>query len=232
MDSNFINANLAFQQLYDYIIQHGKVKDGTKFIRNVSFTMLSPWLNEIKCDWRKWKKDYAQLEWEWYQSGDRNPSMVEKEAKIWATIKDDSGYVNSNYGSWWMKNNQYQRMVNLLARKPTTRRAIIVHYSVDEIQNYEKDTPCNVVLNFYIEDNKIHLTIFARSIDLVYGFCNDQYCFSKLLGYTSSILGMGCGTMHYFITDLHVYEKHWDMKNKFYNKPFPEFPGDTPSSIK
>jgi len=217
MDTNFMNANGVFQQFYDHIVLNGRAKDGTRYVRNVAFTIVAPWQNEIKVEWRKWNKEYAQLEWEWYQSGDRSPAMVEQKAKLWSAMKDDSGYVNSNYGAWWQRNNQFVRVIHELKKRPHSRRAILTHYSPDEVQNYEKDTPCNVVLNFYIEDDKVHLTIFARSIDLVYGFCNDQYCFSRLLMYAAELLERGCGTMNYFITDLHIYEKHWEMKNKFYH---------------
>lgn len=217
MDQYYINANLVFQQMFDHIVLNGRMKNGTRYIRNVNFTILSPWDNIIKAEWRKWNHSYAQLEWEWYKSGDRDPTQVEKVAKLWSTMKDDSGYVNSNYGYWWKRGDQFQLAMKELRLRPHSRRAIITHYSPDEVKSYEKDTPCNVVLNFYIEDEKVHLTIFARSIDLVYGFCNDQYCFSKLLMYAAEILDRGCGTMNYFITDLHVYEKHWEMKNKFYN---------------
>lgn len=216
MDSNFINANLAFNQLYDHIIMNGQVKNNTKCIRNVSFTILSPWNNQIKTEWRKWNPEYAQIEWEWYLSADRNPDMVSKRAKIWEQMKDDSGYVNSNYGYWWLRNSQLIRAVELLKDDPTTRRSVVIHYSPDEVQHYQKDTPCNLVLNFYIQDEKVHMTVFARSIDLVYGFCNDQYCFSMLLQQVCSQLERGCGTLHYFITDLHIYERHYEMKNKHY----------------
>lgn len=215
LETVFNNAQQAFEFFFDYINESlFYEKSGTRYIKNVSFTIVNPNENIIGTDWRKWDKSYADLEYDWYKTGNRNPEMVEKRAKIWSQIKDDAGYVNSNYGNWWQRNMQYSRMLMLLAKNPETRRAVLVHYDVDEIDNYQKDTPCNIVLNFHVDHNKLNMTIFARSIDLVYGFCNDQYCFSRLQMDTAKMLGLELGTSHYFITDLHIYEKHYRMNQR------------------
>jgi len=125
--------------------------------------------------------------------------------------------VFSNYGYWWKRNDQYKKMIHMMKSNIKTRRAMLIHYSPDEVDDFSKDTPCNVVLNFHIEnDFKLNLTVFARSIDLVYGFCNDQYCFSRLMQRVSEDLGpLPLGTLHYFITDLHIYEKHFNIKSDY-----------------
>lgn len=215
--SVFATAQGVFEYFYNYILEFGRQKNGTRYLRNMAFTITNPEDKMIETPWRKWKHDYAELEWQWYLSGDPRPRLVEGVAKLWASIKDDRGYVNSNYGYWWNRNGQYLRMIKLLQNDPSTRRAVLIHYSVDEVQHYDKDTPCNLVLNFYIEDSKINIAIFARSVDLVYGFCNDQYCFSKLLERVSNDIKTPVGILHYAITDLHIYEKHWAMKSNYFN---------------
>src|SRR6478735_5188943 len=80
--------------------------DGTAAIFNTAFTLIFPNSYEIETHWRRWNQSYAELEYEWYRTGDRNPAMVETHAKIWAEIKDERGYVNSNYGYWWKRNDQ------------------------------------------------------------------------------------------------------------------------------
>ena len=119
--------------------------------------------------------------------------------------------VNSNYGYFWNYNQQLKKVINELKLNKETRRAIVVHYLVQDIDRYKYDTPCNDVLDFYIKDDKLHLTVFARSIDLVFGFCNDQYTFAKLLESVSEKTGYPAGSMHWFITNLHVYPRHYDM---------------------
>lgn len=213
MKDRFFGAQEAFEYWYEHITRNLPGHRGnfakTKAIFNISFAIINPLENLVETSWRNWKKDYADLEYKWYLSGDRNPAEVEAAAKIWTGMKDEFGFVNSNYGFWWKRNNQLQHCIDLLKSDPDTRRAIIVHYSPDEIQTYGKDTPCNVVLNFFIVGGELNMTIFARSIDLVFGFCNDQYCFSRLQFDMANELGIPVGTSHYFITNLHIYEKHW-----------------------
>jgi thymidylate synthase len=119
--------------------------------------------------------------------------------------------VNSNYGYFWNYNNQLVKVIDELKRNKETRRAIVVHYILHEIDRYKYDTPCNDVLNFYIKDDKLHMTVFARSIDLVFGFCNDQYTFAKLMEHVSRKTKYPVGQMHWFITNLHVYPRHYEM---------------------
>lgn len=218
MYKRYVDANAAFLNLFSYVRSQGVQVKNTKAVFNTMFTLIFPSSNTIEVPWRKWKPDYAELEWQWYLTGNRNPEMVEQRAKIWGQIKDDQGYVNSNYGNWWLRNNQLDRMLSMLKEDPFTRKAILVHYNPDEVQDYSKDTPCNVVLNFYRENpntKDLCMTVFARSIDLVFGFCNDQYCFSKLHELVADKLGLSIGTCTYMITNLHIYDRHIFMDQRF-----------------
>lgn len=224
MQKRFTTANDAFKYYFYHIkdvcgitggpVDKSKLFDGTAAIFNESFTIVYPHNNHITEFFRKWNLEYAMLEYEWYKSSDRNPAMVEAYAKLWSTIKDERGYVNSNYGYWWKRNNQLDAIIQMLKDKPDTRRAVITHYSPDELQDYNKDMPCNIVLNFFIVKGELNLTIFARSIDLVYGFCNDQYCFSMLMIDVADKLDIPISSMTYFITNLHIYEKHWYINDR------------------
>lgn len=209
----FFGAQQAFEYYYHYIRAcypgHTGNFAGTKAVFNEAFSIVNPMENQIDTEWRKWKPDYAELEYQWYLSGNRDPKIVEERAKLWTGMKDEFGFVNSNYGYWWKRNNQLENALDLIRKDPMTRRAVVVHYNPDEIQSYGKDTPCNIVLNFYQVGNELNLTIFARSIDLVFGFCNDQYCFSRLQADSADKLGLNIGIESWFITNLHVYAKHW-----------------------
>jgi hypothetical protein len=49
------------------------------------------------------------------------------------------------------------------------------------------------------------------SKDLNYGFCNDQYTFAKLMELVSEKTGYPVGEMHWMITNLHIYPRHYDL---------------------
>jgi len=208
----YLNATEAFEHLYNKIDSEGKEVNGTKTLYNKSFTLVKPEEMVITTPARGFKQDYASYEYDWYKSGNRNATDISDKAKIWKNmvVPNTNGEVNSNYGYFWNYNDQLNRTINLIKENPTTRRAIIVHYDLNELDRYQYDTPCNVVLNFYVRDNFLDLTIFARSIDLYFGFCNDQYTFAKLMQEVSEKTDYKVGMMHWFITNLHIYERHYN----------------------
>jgi len=209
------NPTEAFELIYQDIMNDGEDFANTKAKFNQSFTIEDPLDKVIKTPVRKFNQDYAEYEWHWYQNGNRDASEIAERAKIWKQMMvPGTTEVNSNYGYFWNYNNQLVKVIDELKRNKETRRAIVVHYILHEIDRYKYDTPCNDVLNFYIKDDKLHMTVFARSIDLVFGFCNDQYTFAKLMEHVSRKTKYPVGQMHWFITNLHVYPRHYDMFNK------------------
>lgn len=207
------NASLAFEDLFNEVISKGSNFANTKALFNTSFTLEDPQDKVIKTPLRKFNKEYAEYEWEWYLKGDRNANEISDRAKIWKQmmVPGTNGEVNSNYGYFWNYNDQLDRVISDLKQNKETRRAIVVHYDINELDRYKFDTPCNDMLNFYISGDRLHLTVFARSIDLVYGFCNDQYTFANLMELVSKETGYPVGQMHWFVTNLHIYPRHYDM---------------------
>lgn len=205
------NPTDAFELLYQDIMQEGVDFAGTKAKFNQSFTIQDPLDKVIKTPERKFNQDYAEYEWNWYCKGNRDATEIAERAKIWKQMMiPGTTNVNSNYGYFWNYNQQLKKVINDLKLNKETRRAIVVHYLIQEMDQYKYDTPCNDVLNFYIKDDQLHLTVFARSIDLWFGFANDQYCFAKLMEYVSVATGYPVGQMHWFITNCHLYERHWN----------------------
>ena len=72
MQNSYFNANEAFNDLWNYIPGQGQDFDNTKAIFNCGFYIQNPLDNHIKNPIRDWKPDYAEAEWQWYLSGDRN----------------------------------------------------------------------------------------------------------------------------------------------------------------
>ena len=77
-NKKFQTANEAYEYLHNAILQHGVEFDNTKALFNVGFYITNPLANEITNKERNWKLDYAQAEWQWYLSGDRNITKLGK----------------------------------------------------------------------------------------------------------------------------------------------------------
>jgi thymidylate synthase len=213
----FNTATDAFEYLYDFILENGKDKCGTRFIKNITFIINNPTSKNIETQWRKFNNSYAEYEWEWYKTGNPNAEEISKTAKIWANCMDDNGNVQSNYGYQWNRGqniSQLDYICNELTENPLSRRAVISIYDGKESHLYKKDTPCTLSITFSIDDNKLDIAVHMRSNDLVYGFCNDQYCFAKLQEMVAQRLNIEIGTYCHSVVDMHIYERHFDMKIK------------------
>ena len=209
MTKEFHNANVAYEYFHDKIIREGVEFADTKALFNVGFYLLNPMKNEIKNKERNWKQDYAEAEWQWYLSGDRNikklGKIYGKIPEIWKRMADGVGNVNSNYGWQWERNGQIAEVVNILKNYRKTRQATISIYDGKEIDKYTYDTPCTYAVQFTILDDKLNMCVVMRSNDLWFGFCNDQYCFSKLQELVATRLCMPIGTYYHFAHNLHLY---------------------------
>ena len=209
-NKKFKTANQAYEYLHDAIIQHGTEFDNTKALFNVGFYITEPLANAITNKERDWKLEYAEAEWQWYLTGDPKVSTLGeiygKVPEIWKRMADSKGQVNSNYGYQWERNSQLDNMVALLKNHPETRRACISIYDGKEaFEKYCHDTPCTYAVQFTIVRNKLDMCVTMRSNDLWYGFCNDQYCFSKLQQLVARRLKIPVGIYYHFAHNMHLY---------------------------
>ena len=207
--NRFKNADKAFNYYKKQILDYGVDFDNTKALFNVGFTIVNPMDNWIKCSQRKWKYNYAESEWQWYLTGLPNVKMLGeiygKVPEIWERMANEEGYVNSNYGYQWQRHYQLDMVVDMLKKNPNTRQATISIFDGKEREKYDKDTPCTYAIQFTILDNKLNMCVTMRSNDLWYGFCNDQYCFSKLQLMVADKLEIRLGEYYHFAHNLHLY---------------------------
>jgi len=205
----FNNADSAFDYYKSQILNNGIDFDDTKALFNVGFTIENPTDNHISCEQRNWKHDYAEAEWQWYLSGDRNIKKLGyiygKVPEIWKRMANEYNEVNSNYGWQWKRSHQLDKVVDMLRDNHKTRQATISIYDGKEMHDYKYDTPCTYAIQFTIIDNKLNMCVTMRSNDLWYGFCNDQYCFSKLQELVARKLSIPVGTYFHFAHNLHLY---------------------------
>jgi thymidylate synthase len=207
------NAQQAFEHLYVSINDNGEEFSDTKCFFNWGFYIDNPLDNEIATSWRNWNRVYAEKEWQWYLSENQSAVEIAKSAKIWYKCMDELGNVNSNYGYQWSRGDQVRYIVDELRQNPKSRRASISIYDAKDRFNWENDTPCTHAINFYIHNKKLNMSVMMRSNDLWYGFCNDQYCFSKLQEMICKELSIEIGSYYHFANNIHLYEPFLN-KNK------------------
>jgi thymidylate synthase len=210
----FINANEAFEYTLK-LLKETKIKhDNTHALFNYGFTIKNPLDNKITNKERLWNEIYAKREWNWYLS--KNPNVLElaKKAKIWLNHMDSSGNVNSNYGAQINRNNQLDIIIDQIKRKQSNRHAWLTIYDGKEKKSspytnngYEKDTPCTLNIGFQFYNNKLNMSVLMRSNDIWFGFCNDQYCFSKIHELVCLETGLDIGEYYHYAANMHLYLK-------------------------
>lgn len=205
----FKNASEAFDFYYGTIPHQGIDFAGTKAMFNQGFIIEKPFERMIDNDKREFNMEYAEAEWQWYLSGDRSTAKLGeiygKIPQIWQRMSDGNGNVNSNYGWQWERGYQLDKVVAQLKDNSDTRQASISIYDGKEISRYKYDTPCTYAVQFTVIKGKLNMCVVMRSNDLWYGFCNDQYCFSKLQELVSNRTGYDMGTYYHFAHNLHIY---------------------------
>ena len=205
----FRTANDAYEYLHDRIIQDGVDFADTKALFNVGVYITDSQDNKIINKERNWKQEYAEAEWQWYLSGDRNISklgeLYGKVPEIWKRMADEHGNVNSNYGWQWQREDQLESIIYQLKNNPETRQAAISIYDAKECKDYVNDTPCTYAVQFTILHGRLDMCVVMRSNDLWFGFCNDQYCFSKLQKMVSNELNIEPGVYYHFAHNMHLY---------------------------
>jgi len=209
MRNNFETANEAYEYFHDRIIQYGTPFGNTKALFNVGFYMHQPGKKQIINHERKWNLHYADSEWQWYLSGDCNISKLGeiygKVPAIWKRMANSSGEVNSNYGHQWQRNEQLNHVIKMLRETPDTRQAAISIYDAKEMCKYAHDTPCTYAVQFTILDGELCMSVYMRSNDLWYGFCNDQYQFASLQELVARELDIPTGWYYHHAHNLHLY---------------------------
>ena len=209
MKTRFNNANEAYEGVIDEILQKGIDFGDTKAIFNCGFYIDNPSDKVITNVERNWSKKYAEAEWAWYLSGD--PSIKKlgelygKIPPIWKRMADSDGNVNSNYGYQWMRNLQLDHVVGKLRQDNQTRHAAISIFDGKEFDKYKTDTPCTYAVQFTIIDNKLCMSVYMRSNDIWYGFCNDQYQFASLQEMVADRLSIETGWYYHHAHNMHLY---------------------------
>ena len=180
-------------------------------------------------DWiiRKPNYDYATREIEWYESQSLYVKDIPGDTpKIWQACADKDGKINSNYG-WCIfsdeNGSQYDHCLNRLLDDHHTREACMIYtrpsMQVDCNSNGMHDFMCTYSTQAFLNPINefgydLDYTVFMRSNDAVYGFCNDaiwaKHVRDKLVADLNKCgLTVFPGKIIWNAGSLHVYERHF-----------------------
>jgi thymidylate synthase len=109
----------------------------------------------------------------------------------------------------WNGVDQLEEILAILSKDPTSRRAVATLFDPNRDFAQSKDVPCNNWLHFLIRNGRLDLHVVARSTDIWWGFSGiNAFEWSLLLELMSYWLNREAGSLTFFTSSLHLYERH------------------------
>lgn len=204
------NMDDIYKHICQSIISDGiKVRD-TLELNNYSFELTNLDNNVINI--RNISKSYLCAELTWYMLARNDVAFINDFAGLWGRISDDGVTSYSAYGDIVFKRHgfdQIDKIIELLAKDPTSRRAV-VNFNVPNKNVIEtKDEICTIALQFYIRSGKLNCTGIMRSNDIWYGLPYDTVFFTEMQKYIAHRLNVKVGTYVHDVISLHCYDRNY-----------------------
>jgi thymidylate synthase len=151
----------------------------------------------------------------WMLAGRNDGEFLDSYIKDFSkTYGNQNGIVPDAYGYRWRNqfgHDQLTDIIQKLKQDPITRHAVLQMWDDDLVSN-EVIKPCNLVATFRIRNNKLDMTMFNRSNDLIWGCCGaNAVHFSIMQEYMAGMIGVKMGEYWQVTTNLHLYQKHINM---------------------
>jgi thymidylate synthase len=234
----FTNVNYALPALANLLMsdgdEFGSDKGRTNELMHVGITLDWPTAREIVLPSRKANVAAQIVETVWVLSGRNDIEDIQPYLPRAADFSDDgltwrAGYGPRlrEYGEWGV--DQLEYVVETLRRSPGSRQAVVSLWDprVDTMPG--KDIACNNWLSFSSRLGQLDLHVAVRSNDLVWGWSGiNVFEWSSLLEIVAGLTGLMVGKLHFSITSLHIYERHWakgyDMANDHVRDLFKDSP--------
>lgn len=145
---------------------------------------------------------------------------------------DDGGITwRAGYGPRlrnWHGVDQLAQVRLLLARTPSSRRAVMSLF--DPVVDFQdsRDIPCNNWLHFLARDGQLDLHVTARSTDIWFGFSAiNAFEWSVLLEMMARWLRLDVGRLTFFTSSLHLYTQYETRARDLLHRYRPDVPAPT-----
>lgn len=145
----------------------------------------------------------------WILAGRDDVQWISFFLKNIAQYSDDGRVFRGAYGKR-MRNHfdhdQLPWLISHLKKDPLSRRAVITLFDSNYDHVDGQDIPCNLACDFLIREGALHLTVFNRSNDVLWGaYGANVVQFSTLLELVSNAVGVPVGTYTQVSNSFHVY---------------------------
>jgi thymidylate synthase len=219
------NIREALPQAVDYLMNFGvreqtRLGEGLAAPSPVTIRYHYPKQHVLLNPIRDTNPFFHLMEAMWMLAGRQDGAFLDHYIKDFSKRFGNGGIIIDAYGYRWrygLMFDQLDEIVSQLSKDPTTRQCALqmwgAHVVPDLLSKFAK--PCNLVATFRIWNEKLDLTVFNRSNDLIWGCCGaNAVHFPILQEYIAGKLGREIGEYWQISTNLHLYKEHIKMMAK------------------
>lgn len=211
---NLKTARMSYFDACVELLRNGKYSNTTKMLTNsiLTFDMSDLAQNEValmtnRVTNKKSSVKYAIAEFLWYASRRRTIELIVPFGKIWGKMTDENGLVNSNYGYQIFNNQNVKEKIKELIKFGKADFYIVSYENIESRQ----DATCNNLVRLFLRDGVISAEIYARSIDLLFGYPYDILSAQIFIRYAQNELNSAhniktkASTIDMMIHNMHIY---------------------------
>jgi thymidylate synthase len=152
----------------------------------------------------------------WFLRGGTNIKFLnENNVSIWNEWADENGDLGPVYGKQWRKwesgDGAYVDQIAILMRglqnNPFSRRHIVSAWNPSDVPQM-KLPPCHTLWQCHVQDGRLNLQLYARSIDAFLGLPFNIASYALLLKLLGFFTGLTPGELIICFGDLHIYQNH------------------------
>lgn len=216
------NVREALPLAVEYLINHGlreQSRGGDVCSAPIPVTVLyhNPKQHVLLNHVRDANPFFHLMEAMWMLAGRMDGAFLDHYIKNFSETYGSHGLIPDAYGYRWkygLKFNQLDEIIFQLSQAPTTRQCVLQMWGASDkpelLSPYAK--PCNLVATFRIINNKLDMSVFNRSNDVIWGCCGaNAVHFAILQEYLASKIGVEMGNYWQISTNLHLYLHHMQM---------------------
>lgn len=176
----------------------------------------------------------------WYLAGSNDAEFIGYYLTKYRDSAED-GVIPGAYGPRLFDDtagsSQVDVVKDLLTANPDSRRAVIQLFQADDLRESHIDIPCTCTIQFLVRSGLLHMIVYMRSNDVIFGLTHDIFAFTMLQELLARSLDLPLGTYRHFVGSLHLYEREQKTAVNFLNEGWqsmhntmPPMPQEDPSS--
>lgn len=167
---------------------------------------------------RKVNQNFMFAEMAWVAGGSNRLDELTHTMKSYENYSDDGVFLSGAYGVKVV--DQYRYVVDMIEQDLDTRQA---HMNIwRENPRDSLDKPCTTGMTFLVREDKLNMSVYMRSHDIVLGATYDMPTFSSVANSVRLLLkargiDLELGDLTVTAASMHLYERHYEKVEDWIN---------------